>query len=93
LGERGITRTAENHHCAECTQPYKSSADHISFYDPAATVGIDENVSVPQLEVNTSLIQQAQSAQSVKILCLQQVSQLLDKILGPQQVSQLLIPM
>ena len=63
LGERGIIQAAENHHCAECTQPYKSSADHISFYIPAATVGMDENTPVPALEVDTSHIQQAQSSQ------------------------------
>jgi len=62
-GERGSIWAAENHHCAECTQPYKSSADCISFYTPAVTIGMDENTPVPALEVDTNHIQQAQSSQ------------------------------
>jgi len=63
LGEKGIIRAAENHTCSECTQPYKPSSDHISFYDSAATVGIDENSLVPQLDSGN--IQQVQSSQSM----------------------------
>ena len=66
LDEKGIIKAAGNHSCSECTQPYKSSSDHISFYDSAATVGIDENSLVPQLEVNIGNIQHVQSSQSVQ---------------------------
>ncbi|KAG6824604.1 hypothetical protein H0H92_006366, partial [Tricholoma furcatifolium] len=50
LGENGIIRSAENHSCPECTQPYKSRADRITGDDPAAVLGVDENRTVPALE-------------------------------------------
>ena len=43
LGEDGIIRAADQHHCSECTQPYKAVADVITGDDPAALVGVDEN--------------------------------------------------
>jgi CxC5 like cysteine cluster associated with KDZ transposases len=49
LGEDGIIRAADQHHCSECTQPYKAIADVITGADPAALVGVDENRDVPVL--------------------------------------------
>jgi hypothetical protein len=49
LGEDGVIRAADQHHCSECTQPYKGTADVITGDDPAALVGVDENRDVPVL--------------------------------------------
>ena len=49
LGENGIIRPADQHACAECTQPYRHSSDRIPNIDPAAVVGVDENRRVPGL--------------------------------------------
>lgn len=51
LGDNGIIRAANHHHCSECTQKHQAQTDQVSLYDPAATVGIDENQLVPRLEV------------------------------------------
>jgi hypothetical protein len=37
LGNQGIIRAADNHHCSECTQKYKPQADFFSLFDSAAT--------------------------------------------------------
>jgi hypothetical protein len=42
LGEDGIIHAAKEHSCAECTQPYKHTADTISDLDTAAAVNVDE---------------------------------------------------
>ncbi|KAL0948135.1 hypothetical protein HGRIS_010756 [Hohenbuehelia grisea] len=43
LGENGIVRSAEGHHCSECTHAYKDTADHIvDDNDDAGMVGVDE---------------------------------------------------
>ena len=49
LGEDRIIRAADGHHCSECTQPYKHTADIITADDPAALVGVDDNRDVPVL--------------------------------------------
>ena len=66
LGEKGIIRVAEHHHCSECTQTYKSKPDQLSLYDPAATVGIDEDNLVPRLEINVGNTQQVGASQTVQ---------------------------
>ena len=58
LGDRGIIRAADNHHCSECTQTYKSQVDSFSLFDSAATVGVDENALVPGLEVDMGVIEE-----------------------------------
>ncbi|KAF8231619.1 hypothetical protein L208DRAFT_51059, partial [Tricholoma matsutake] len=58
LGDRGIIRAADNHCCSECTQTYKQWADSFSLFDPAATVGMDENGLVPELEVDVGDIEE-----------------------------------
>jgi len=40
---------ADQHACAECTQPYRHSSDRMPNIDPAAVVGVDENRRVPGL--------------------------------------------
>ena len=49
LGENGIIRPADQHACAECTQPYRHTSDRMPNVDPAAVVGVDENSRVPGL--------------------------------------------
>jgi hypothetical protein len=66
LGEKGIIRAAEHHSCSECTQTYKSTSDRLSLYDPAATVGMDEDNLVPQLEINVGNVQQVGAPQIVQ---------------------------
>ncbi|KAF8219504.1 hypothetical protein L208DRAFT_1339635, partial [Tricholoma matsutake] len=66
LGEKGIIRAAENHHCSECTQKYKARADTFSLYDAAATVGADENALVPQLEGGIGEIQELLDSQPIQ---------------------------
>jgi CxC5 like cysteine cluster associated with KDZ transposases/CxC6 like cysteine cluster associated with KDZ transposases len=49
LGEDGIIRSAEGHHCEECTHKYKAQADVIPEEEnPAGVVGVDENHPVPE---------------------------------------------
>ena len=55
LGENGIIRPADQHACAECTQPYKHTSDRMPNVDPAAVVGVDENRTVPGLVEGASL--------------------------------------
>ena len=57
LGDRGIIRAADNHHCSECTQTYKPQADSFSLFDSAATVGVDKNALVPGLAVDMENIE------------------------------------
>jgi hypothetical protein len=66
LGEKGIIQAAEHHSCSECTQTYKSTSDRLSLYDPAATVGMDEDNLVPQLEINVGNVQQVGAPQIVQ---------------------------
>jgi hypothetical protein len=49
LGENGIIRSADQHTCQECSQPYRKTAEIMTEDDPAALVGIDENRNVPAL--------------------------------------------
>jgi len=49
LGENGIIHPADQHTCAECTQPHRHSSDRMPNVDPAAVVGVDENMRVPGL--------------------------------------------
>lgn len=49
LGEQGVIRSADQHSCSECTQPYKKTSDSI-MNDPAAVVGVDENQDIPPLQ-------------------------------------------
>jgi len=65
LGDRGIIRAADNHHCSECTQTYKSQADSFSLFDPAATVGMDENALVPGLEVDMENIEETPNSPEI----------------------------
>jgi hypothetical protein len=51
LGENGIIRSAQDHHCSECTHDYKASADIITDHDPAALLGVDECQNVSALSV------------------------------------------
>jgi hypothetical protein len=67
VGDKGIIRAADQHHCSECTQKYNAQTDQVSFYDPAATVGIDENELAPRLEVevgDTQVYPNTQQTQS-----------------------------
>jgi hypothetical protein len=58
LGDRGIIRAADNHCCSECTQTHRLQADSFSLFDPAATVGMDENDLVPELQVDVGDIEE-----------------------------------
>jgi len=49
LGENGIIRLADQHACAECTQPYRHTSDRMLNVDPVAVVGVNENSRVPGL--------------------------------------------
>jgi len=49
LGNTGIIAPGKNHSCAECSQPYKHTADFMANEDPAAVIGADENSAVPVL--------------------------------------------
>ncbi|TDL13563.1 hypothetical protein BD410DRAFT_735206 [Rickenella mellea] len=51
LGEDGIIRSAQNHHCSECTHEYRHTADIIPDHDPASLLGVDENRNVPALSI------------------------------------------
>jgi hypothetical protein len=66
LGDKGIIRAADHHHCSECTQKYKAQTDQLSLYDPAATVGMDENTLVPRLEVEVEDSQDSSNLQSIQ---------------------------
>ena len=66
LGDRGIIRAADNHHCSECTQTYKPEADSFSLFDPAATVGMDENALVPGLEVDMGDIEETPNSPPIQ---------------------------
>jgi len=66
LGDRGIIRAADNHHCSECTQTYKPQADSFSLFDSAATVGVDENALVPGLDVNMEHIEETPNSLPVQ---------------------------
>jgi hypothetical protein len=49
LGEEGVIRSAQGHHCEECTHKHKKEADVIpEADDPASVVGVDENRNVPE---------------------------------------------
>lgn len=52
LGEDGMIKVADQHACSECTHEYKSTSDLITEQDPAALVGVDENIPVPALNEN-----------------------------------------
>ncbi len=45
LGANGVIRIAGEHTCSECTQKYKATADILPNTNPAATVGVDEDIS------------------------------------------------
>ena len=49
LGNTGIIEPGRKHSCAECSQPYKHTADFMANEDPAAVIGVDENSAVPAL--------------------------------------------
>lgn len=66
LGDKGIIRAADHHHCSECTQKYKAQTDQLSLYDPAATVKMDENGLVPRLEVEVEDSQDSSNLQSLQ---------------------------
>jgi hypothetical protein len=66
LGDQDIIRAADNHHCSECTQTYKSQADSFSLFDSAATVGVDENALVPGLEVDMGVIEETPNSLPVQ---------------------------
>jgi len=65
LGDKGIIRAADQHHCSECTQKYKAQTDQLSLYDAAATVGMDENGLVPRLEVEVEDSQDSLNSQPI----------------------------
>jgi hypothetical protein len=49
LGEQGIIRSAEGHHCEVCTHEHKTVADMIpEAHDVAGVVGVDENHNIPE---------------------------------------------
>ena len=46
LGNNGIIQSAENHSCAECSQPYRATSDIIlNLNDPSAILGVDDPVA------------------------------------------------
>ena len=49
LGENGLIRAANQHHCTQCTQKYKATSDIVNGVDPAAVVGEDKNQTVPPI--------------------------------------------
>lgn len=50
LGENGLIRAANSHSCPEIVQAFRRQAEWITGDDPAATVGVDENQTLPHLE-------------------------------------------
>ena len=51
LGENGNIQSAHQHTCAECTHTFKATSDLLptSTTDPAAVVGVDEDIVVPAI--------------------------------------------
>ena len=65
LGDKGIIRASDQHHCSECTQKYKAQTSQLSLYDAAAIVGMDENGLVPRLEVDIEASQDSPNPPSI----------------------------
>lgn len=47
-----MIQAADQHECSECTHDYKSTSYVITAEDPAAVVGADENIAVPELTID-----------------------------------------
>ena len=67
LGDRGIIRAADNHHCYKYTQTHKSQADSFLLFDPTAIVEVDENALVPRLELNVEDIEATPNSPSIQL--------------------------
>jgi len=57
LGQSGVIQSAENHSCAECSQPYRAQSDLISnSNDHSAVLGVDHvGAEVIQASSNNEL--------------------------------------
>ena len=56
LGQSGVIQSAENHSCAECSQPYQAQSGLISnSNDHSAVLGVDEGGEVIQASSNNEL--------------------------------------
>ena len=57
LGQSGVIQSAENHSCAECSQPYRAQSDLISnSNDHSAVLGVDDvEAEVIQASSNNEL--------------------------------------
>ena len=66
LGKSGVIQSAENHSCAECSQPYRARSDLIlNPNDHSAVLGVDNDISAgvaqtsgaqnPELEVDVDV--------------------------------------
>jgi len=70
LGNNGIMQSAENHSCAECSQPYQATSDIIlNPNDPSAVLGVDDPVAaaVAQSSSNNPTSQNSDSEMDVDI--------------------------
>jgi hypothetical protein len=70
LGKNGIIQSAENHSCAECSQPYRATSDVIlNPNDPSAVLGVDNPVvaEVAQSSSNNPTIQNSESEMNVEV--------------------------
>ena len=87
LGENRIIHSANGHSCSECVQPYKATADIIagtnsaSTTDPAATVGIDENHTVPSL-----LGEEAHLAVQNAVAAVESATQIADQLVNTMEI-------
>jgi hypothetical protein len=50
LGNTGIIEPGKEHSCSQCSQPFKPTADFMINEDPAAVIGVDEDIEIPALE-------------------------------------------
>ena len=54
LGQSGIIKSAENHSCAECSQPYRAQSDLVlNPNDHSAVLGVD-NIGAEVTQTNLS---------------------------------------
>ena len=66
LGQNGIILPAKEHHCSECTHPYKRTTDIRASDDPAATLGVDED-DAPALQNTKPSMGQSSSVGSERM--------------------------
>jgi hypothetical protein len=67
LGQNGIILPAKEHHCSECTHPYKRTSDIRASNDPAAILGVDEDYDAPALQNTKPSIGQSSSVESERM--------------------------